>query len=815
MSSRHFKRTVACKALYWNVRRLVLCLMPVLLLGGCSLQNHLPSDKVALKETEIKNAPKKHEYKLTTLIKQKPNKRFLNTIRLSMWTYLLAGGEIPPRDSVPEGKWFIGKAWKGMTKIIREDVGSYPVLLDSAQIQQSAMQMEAYLADQGHLSTNVKPSVDTNQQQATITYNVQSKQPYRIQNIDYFIQDRALYQLITEERDANYIEKGEVYTSKKLQKERSNITNFLKNKGFYNFSNSYIDFRVDTSLGDRSVNVAVMVANPGAYQRHKQYTVEDVYINPSFQMPDSARKDTLVTRGYTLVTDREEIIVDTEALISKIPIQPGALYANKQKRATYNQLSQLAIYKFVDIRFFNTRAVSASKGKIDCYIQLTPEKQHSLNPELEATVTDQNDQFAASFVNNNRFYGIAPSISYQNKNLLRKGISWDLNLRGSYEFSNQWFRNQSNPNIFEFGANTSLKYYGSFLPNSVTERPIANTVQTSLNLSYLLEGNVNYQRNTASFSYTWRFDNDLSTVYVSPAAINLVNTTIIRDTFGTQIDEFANPFIQSIFDTYTIIGGELTWVYDDEPLIGDQHWLIRWNFEPAGNLLYLFYDNIVPLFQDQDPVSNSFEYGFGDVGFFTFTRTQADFRYYIPGSKENELVLRFAPGVGIGYSNNAYMPFEKRFFVGGSNSIRAWPVRDLGPGSYSESLDLRVFQVGDVKIEGNIEYRFDLFYRFKGAFFTDFGNVWLLSEPGGNVSNEVEDQFFNVGKFDADFYKEIAIGTGFGLRMDWTFFIFRLDFGWPLRNPKKPPQDRWTSYDRKIGWFAREARLNIGIGYPF
>lgn len=779
---------------------------------------------VILKDAKIQNAPKGHSYKLNTLIKQKPNQRFLNTFRLGMRAYLMAGGKVPPRDSIPEGKWFIGKAWKSLGNFIREDFGNPPVILDSSQIAASANQMETYLADQGHLSTVVEPRVDTDGLEATVTYKISSEESYHIQNTDYFVQDRFIHQLITKERESDLLDSGGIYSSNKLRKERQEMTKFLRNKGFYNFSNNFIEFRVDTSVGRHAVNVAVMLSNPDDYQRHRQYTIGDVYVNPSFRMPDSGRKDTVQKKGYKFISNRREFLVDPAVLLSKIPIEPGELYVNEQRRTTYNRLSQLDIYKFVDVRFFNARPVSERKGRVDCYIQLTPGKQRKLNFEQEFTLTDQNDQFAASVVNNGRFYGIAPNINYRNKNLFHKGITWDLNLHGAYEFSNDLFTNESPQNIFEVGANTSLKYQGSFLPRTVSEDPLANSVQTSLNLSYLLEGNINYRRNTGSFAYTWRFNNNLSTVYVTPAKINLVNTSISRDTFARQIREFDNPFIQSIFDTYTITGGELTWVYNDEPLLGDQHWLIRWNFQPAGNLLFLFYDKLLPLFgKEQERLSENFKYGFGDVGFYTFTKTEADFRYYIPGRGNNELVLRLATGIGMGYGNNDFMPFEERFFVGGSNSIRAWAVRDLGPGGYrgqvngsdSRDINLRVFQVGDIKIEGNVEYRFDLFYRFKGAWFTDFGNVWLLSEPGGNIKDDQEQAFYETGKFDKDFYQDMAVGTGLGLRMDWTFFILRLDFGWPVRNPKKPRGERWTSYNRNLSWFASEARLNIGIGYPF
>ena len=791
------------------------------LLAGCSLEKQLPKQKPLLAKTEVKGAPEGHQYKLESLINQKPNSRFLGTGRFALWAYLVFKADTTKPDSIREANWFLGKFWNQTKQQIKSGIGEQPVYLDSSRINESARQMSQYLTHQGFFKTEVKTDIAIANNNATVTFEIDAYKPYTVAKIDYYIPDRKIFQLVKRNEKESFIKAGGVYTSQKLAKERDRISELLQNKGFFNFNKQNIYFEVDTSYGNQEVRIGLGVSNPNAYERHTRYKIQDVYIEPDYDFTDTVTNDTIQVDQYHFIVNQDEITIRPQSVLNKVNIKPGQLYSAKKQQQTYNDLAQLAIFKFIDIRYRRMNKDQPDSLKRDgptplnCHIQLTTNSQHSVNGEFELSTTEGNEQFG-SVSNVNRYFGFSPSISYRNKNFLKRGIGWDLNLRGAYELSNRWFDNRMDQNIFEIGGNTSVNYYGSFLPYFLLGESPAQSVNTSLTYSYLVEGNPNYLRSTHTGQYIWRFENDLNSIYLSPVSVNLVNTNILRQSFRERIESINNPFIESIFDRYTILGSQFTLLYDDEPIQENHHWLIRWELEPTGNLLYLLKDQVIPTFRsnifngdvsDKD-LSPTFEYGLGNVGFYTYTKTRADFRYYRPGSGENKFVFRFSPGIGVAYGNNEFMPFEKRFFVGGSNSIRAWRVRELGPGSFNDEtdeLDLRLFRVGDLLMEGNAEYRFNMVSWLNGALFLDFGNVWTLKQestkPGGQISK--------------DFYKEIALGTGYGFRFDFQVFIFRLDLGLPLRSPLKPEGNRWVAKDATIGWMAEEVHLNIGIGYPF
>ncbi len=789
--------------------------------SGCSLQNQFSEKPPLLSKNKIKNAPEEHSYKLNTLVQQKPNSRFIKTFRLSMWTYLAFGGDIR-KDTLDEPDWFIGKFWQNTKETVREGIGEEPIFLDSGKVEKSADQMERYLLHKGYFHSKVKPEIKVDDYNATVTYQVKAKEPFLIEEVEYFIPDRKIHELLTNNKEESLIQSGEVYTSDKLSQERDRISNFLKNKGYFNFTRQNINFEVDTSVGKRRVKVGISISNPEDYKRHTQYKIHDVYIEPDYDFTDTVPNDTIRKEGYHFIVNENEITVRPRSLIKKVEIDTGQLYNEDSKQKTYNQLSQLAIFKFIDIRYREAPEKyneGDAQKSLNCYIQLTTNSQLSINGEFELTTSDGNEQYA-SISNTSRYFGISPSISYRNKNLFKRGIAWDLNVRGAYEFSDQWIQNGLNQNIYEIGGNTSLNYFGSFIPGLFFNEPLSKSIKTSIDYTYLVEGNPNYRRNTHSGSYTWQFENPLNTVYLTPLSVNLVSTDIQTSSFRERVESINNPFIENIFDRYAIMGSRLTLVYDDEPIKSDNHWLIRWAIEPSGNILYLFQNNLVPAFKgnvlnqetSDEPDSRAFKHTLGKIGYYTYTKTKGDFRYYLSGNGDNELIFRFAPGIGYAYANNEFMPFEKRFFVGGSNSIRAWAVRQIGPGSFSggsgsqgDELDLRLLKVGDVKLEGNLEYRFNMFKWLNGAIFFDYGNVWTLKEEENKPG----------GKIRKDFFKEIAVGTGYGFRFDFQIFVFRLDLGWPIRSPLEPEGMRAVANDVNFDWLLSEGRVNIGIGYPF
>lgn len=776
----------------------------VLVLSSCNIQNHIPQNKALLDENTIEGAPQKHRYQLKQLIQQNPNDKFLGISRLYMWTHLL----IQPDSLRPseEAQWFVGKFWRNTKNKLRNQFGSKPVFVDTNAIEKSMKQMENYLLHNGFPRNNLQYDVTVNRQKAKVRYQINPGQAFTIKEINYLIPDKAIHQLIKEDQNQSLLQRGEQYSSEILEQERERLTNFLKNKGYYNFSKRYINFLVDTTQGDQKVNVSVNIENPGKFQRHKVFKIKNVYLKPYYNLSDSIPLDTLKYEGLHFIARDNKVRPKT--LSKKVAIEPGTLYSLENARETYDRLSQFDFFKFVDIRFGSEEEVDSSMSLINCYIELSPANQREINLELEMNTTEQNQQFASSVFTNSRYYGVSPNVNYRNKNFMARGINWDLNLRGGYEFSSNWFNeNKENQNIFEFGIDMSFDHQEGLFTRSLFKKRPAPSINTSLDVSYLIEGNPNYNRNTISLGYTYEFDNRLSRVFVKPVSLNYIKTNITRDTFQRIINDVENPFIQSIFDTYTILGSRFGLIYNDKSLPAKNYWNIRWDTEIAGNTSFLLNQLFGGTESEVGNDAAAFQYSFGNVGFYQYVRTRADFIRIFPGKGENEFIARFSPGIGVAFGNTRFLPFEKRFFVGGSNSVRAWAVRDIGPGSYEspeESINARLFQVGDFLLEGNLEYRFDLIYILEGALFTDFGNVWTLrpeeNTPGGVIGE--------------DFLSEIAIGSGIGLRYDFTFFVFRTDFGWPVKDPTKTKGSRWTE-NVSTNWLFNNVRLNIGIGYPF
>ncbi len=769
-------------------KHILFCLGIIVSLGGCSLKKNIPEKEVLLNSTSVKNSPKDLESGLENLIQQTPNGKLLGLFRLSMWIYL---------------KFDQGEP-NGFKNGVKNSLGSKPVYLDSNKILKSAEQMQRYLVHHGYFDNKVDYEINTNGKKADVNFKVKSGSGYNIGKKEYLIPDRDLYNNVTKDRDNSIIKKGKQYDSEVLVKERKDITNYLKNHGYYNFSKDYIYFDVDTSLPSNQVKVGIGIRNPKDKVRHQRYKLSNIYIEPIHQVGDTLRKDTNDYGDYKIIGNKN--IVDPNTLINLIDLQKDQLYTAKDVNATINQLSQLAIFKFVEVKFKKVQKVNSNTSEVACYILLTPRDKHEINLEMELATTEEEEQLSTAS-STTRYYGISPSIGYSNKNLFKQGILWESELRGGYELSNQWFAEGNGQNIFELGANTSIQYPNTFIPGLLFGEDLADATQTSINLSYLVEGNPNYQRSTVNANLTYNFQNDLVSHFVTPFNFNRVKTINKSTDFQERLESINNPLVESIFDTYLISGAKWSIVYNDKSLPSKNYWNIRWNiFETAGNLPWLYHSMLEP---DQKlDESETFDYSIGNVGFYQYAKTDADISYYIPTGKNSTMVFHLAPGVGTGYGNTQFMPFERRYFVGGSNSLRGWAVREIGPGAYeskSNDFDLRLLQVGDLKFESNLEYRFNMFSILNGALFTDFGNVWTLEKEDNK----------DGGLLEEDFYREIAIATGYGLRFDFNFFILRLDLGLPLRSPAKDPGSRWVVEDADLEWVGTNVRFNIGIGYPF
>nr|WP_229130343.1 BamA/TamA family outer membrane protein [Ancylomarina sp. 16SWW S1-10-2] len=456
-------------------------------------------------------------------------------------------------------------------------------------------------------------------------------------------------------------------------------------------------------------------------------------------------------------------------------------------------LQALNQYKFVNIRFeVDTDSENAKEGNLNCFVQLSPFKKQSYVIEVEGTNSSGN-------------IGFAGKLNYQHKNLLRGAEVLDVRFSSATES----VRSNDNKNFFsrEYGGEISLSTPKFILPffNANGFRKKYNPT-SKLSLSYSYQKRPDYVRTQAdaSFGYNWK-----SSKYLTHK-LNLIELSFVEVNNLSQdfIDDITNLYIANSFTDHIISTTRYSLVYNNQNLnkLGSYSYL-RFNFETAGNTLKAI-DQLLGSKKNYDYDDNGelegTYYDLLGIRYAQYLKVDIDYRYNKYFNRANSLVGRFFMGLGYAYDNLEVLPFEKSYFSGGANGIRAWQVRSLGPGSYSNDEAVYPNNTADFKLEGNLEYRFKLIWKFEGAMFLDAGNIWAISPKDNRVGAKLTMK---------DFYKEIAIGTGIGTRVDLNFILFRLDLGLKLRDPSLATDKRWIIGNRAFKF--SQLTYNIGIGYPF
>jgi outer membrane protein assembly factor BamA len=415
---------------------------------------------------------------------------------------------------------------------------------------------------------------------------------------------------------------------------------------------------------------------------------------------------------------------------------------------------------------------------------LTPHTLQSFTVELEGTNSSGN-------------IGAAGNLIYQHRNLLKGAENLEMSFRGAIEtLRDTTYR--SFDNMVEFGTEATIDIPKFLLPFRTEQFIKKYNPSTSVSLASNYQRRPDFTRTyvTAGFGYQWR-GNRFTSHQVNPVELNLVQIPFMSDEFA---DFLEGTYLFFAYQPHLITTTNYIFTYNNQNIQKDRNFTyFRTSLESAGNLLYLLYEAT-----GQERVDG--QYKLFNNSFSQYIRGDFDIRYYDFLDEANSLVYRFFAGAAYPYANSTAIPFEKQYFSGGSNGIRAWQVRDLGPGSFSQEERRNRYpnQTADIKLEANLEYRFDLFWLLEGALFLDAGNIWAISEE-----DEREGALFRFNRF----YKDIAVGTGIGARFDFSFFIFRLDLGMKLRDPSAASGERWIPGNRKYG--REDFTLNLGIGYPF
>lgn len=766
-----------------------LFVLAVFLLSGCYSTRFLGEDEFLVNRNKVIIDNKSvSASEVETYIQPKPNRKILWVIPFHLYVYNLSK---------------IGKErqWKNKLGNV---IGESPVIVNEFLVKRSKQQIEMYLRTKGYYYPTISDTIIKNKnKKAEVIYSIKTNKPFIIDSIYWIVQDQILKDFIKGSVQNSLLKPSIILDEEILQQERIRITEFLKNRGFYYFTKDFIQYEVDTSLGNFKVKLTANVLNQQIRtedniiieQPHRVYRIDSVYVfynyNPKLAIQNrqeySALLDTFPYKNIYLVGNGKSFY--NHKLLNRMNfIQPGAVYNHKDAQVTYDKYTSLNNFKLVNIQFIN----STSPYKLNTLIQLSPLPRQTYQIEAEGTNSSGN-------------LGIAGNILYTNRNLFGGAQNLNIGLHGSIERqtavvqqNDQQIQEYLPFNAIESGANFRLRF-PSFIFPFVSESFIKykNPI-TQIQASYNFQQRPDYFRTITNltFGYEWSGNKNLRH-YINPVEINYVRIPFISWRFKKII---RGTFLENSFENHMEAISSYGFLFNDNK-VGRQKLnsvYVRGKFEASGNMLYLIYNKWGTLSTDNN-------YQIFNVPFSQFIRIDLDYRYYKFITKGTKLVYRFYGGVGCPYGNSEVLPFNKRYFSGGASSIRAWAVRSLGPGSTSDTLYGNVFnQTGDIKLEGNLEYRFKLFWVVEPAFFVDVGNIWNIKKHSYNDKGAF---LFN------SFISDLALGYGLGLRFNFSFFIFRTDLAVKGRDPAEPMNNKWLFIQRRLQ--RDDFAFNIGIGYPF
>lgn len=767
----------------------------LVLITSCMPARRLPEDhyllnrnRIVVEDAEI------NRHELRSYLRQTPNRRILGLYRLQLNVYQLAdrGDDSRFRD------------W------LKYTIGEPPVIFDPLLASLSSRQFELFLQNKGYFNAEVDYDVNIRRSRANVTYNVKGNEAYRIRQINYNIRDPHLAYFVYSDTLASLLAEGDRYDTDLLQQERQRITRNLKDQGFFRFSRDHIFFQVDSTLNRNMVDLDVIIENPRTRGnsannndvRHRRYRLNNIDIYPEYSRMSPARTfaDTTIyhDNGDSLAAftfyHNGPMRIRPRTIVNNILLKPGDFYSLSMHEQSQHYLSGLRNFRFINIQFreaeinsINPKEGADTLGWLNVRTELTPSPSNAFTLEAEGLNTAGN-------------LGVAGNFLFQNRNLFRGAERLNIRFKGALEVSggdsDQEVFQRLPFNTLELGTDISVDVPKlltpiSFERLSLTSRP-QTTVQTGINYRQRPD----YTRYILNFSYGFQWTPDMRRQHqftpLEISSIKIFNDSILQ----SRIPD-ANPLILSRYKDHLIGGMKYRYTHTTQYIDRQTDFFyFRSNLETSGNLMYLA--------AQQFNMSRNEEgsYTIREIPFAQYIKADADLRIYRRARDNNTLVFRLMGGIGVPFGNIDVMPFIKSYYGGGANSVRAWNIYNLGPGGYRATDALRFDKYGDIKIEANAEYRFPAYRFIHGALFIDAGNVWFLEK----------NEQFPLGEFDPGrFYREIAIGAGAGIRLDFDFFLVRLDAAFPVRNPAMHPKERWMSDFPGFGRW----NFNLGIGYPF
>jgi len=800
------------------------------------------------------------EYELESIIKQKPNKKIFWVAKLYLWIYNLPNPEKVEQkktekqikvnlknqkkknkhDRKNQKRITKGKKTKPfkaikykpfLRQLFLEVTGEPPVIFDSTLMTKSSKQLSTFLVKKGYFNNLVRDSVvHTKKKKVHVHYIIKKKAPYITDTIHYDIPDSNLNELLLDAQPDRIIKPGQIFDIDKLDDERDRLTEYLKDRGYYAFTKDFIFFDVDSAFNDHTVQITMHVQNiikkhpyeidSIVEEKHMKFVMNKILIYTDYDVKlgeDPENYKSITIDNYEILY-KDKLNYNPRTILSSIFMRKAHLYRLKEEESTRKKLAGLGVFRSIQMKF-DPDISNTSSPSLDCKIKLFPKNNQSFSLESDGTNKGGN-------------LGISGTFHYSHQNIFKGAEKFNFNFTGGLEaqqtFADNRIENEgivssiNSFNTVEFGPELSLQIPKFVFLGIDRFKKTANPT-TILKATLNFQKRPDFQRGVQdfSFSYKWKENKEISH-HITPLEISAVEVDL-SDDFSNRITRLNDQFLAASFQDHIISSTSYGFTYNQQQLTGRRHtYYYHSTIETAGNLLRLASSLL------ERPINQDNSYEILNIQFAQYVKMGHDFRYYFTMNDKNSIATRIIGEIGIPLSNlkNA-LPFEKSFFAGGTNSIRAWRARTLGPGSYldSDSTNLyfqRFDRIGDIHLEGNFEYRFDLLKSLEGALFLDAGNIWLTNE----------NPTWAGSGFSPDFWKEIAIGGGFGVRFDLSFFIIRLDLALPLRDPSLSIGERWifepkeninnlrkvaAELDPDIIYkpYNNIINFNLGIGYPF
>lgn len=769
-----------------------LCIGMLILISACTPTRNLHQGQYMLTKNKVIADKKEIPVKdIIYVVRPIPNRKFLQLFYWKVGIYQ----SMMPSDTTKDNK---AKKW------MRKNFGEPIVMLDTTLVEYSNSQIQLFMKNKGYFQAKVDYEIQTKKKKAKVKYFIKAGQACIIRQIKYNIEDPKIAELIYKDTVNCVLKIGNNFDVDEFSEERSRMTYYLNNLGYFNFTEDYITYKIDSNLTDYTVKVKIEIYNPqrivddeAISTKHRKYYIQNIFIHSDFNKSDK-QSDTIYFTQIVKKTDTNQYLLyfndkinyKSKALVFPLSFTPGDLYRADDAKQSYNRFNDMKNFSFIKISYAETEKSQtdylSDSGFINCDVYLSKMERNSLSYDLLGK-------------NIGKDFGMGINIGYINTNIFKSGEIFSITGMYANEFQRQTDENDRKKWMFrnfEVGGDIILEFSSFLFP--VKQQNISKKIRakTILNIGSNFQLQDHYSRfiTSTGFKYEWRTSSQI-THNLSILSINLIK--IYPDSIFKEQLKTYNIRIQEKYTDHLLLGSNYQLLYSSfKGIKRKNYYLFRFNVDAYGNLLYWMF----AVFNAEKDENN--QYNFWGIPFAGYVSTNIDFAYNIMIGKKSSLVLHTDFGLGVPTYNSKSLPFEKSFYLGGSNSMRAWRLRTLGPGSYY-STSSKLESTGDIKIEFNVEFRTPIYKFLHMAVFADAGNIWIFRKNADLIGAE-----FKWNRF----YKEIALGAGAGLRLDFSFFVLRMDAAFQIFNPANNISNHWINNSFTL---KDDLVFSIGVGYPF